>query len=457
MGKDENEERKDEKLSSDEAARIFGLRTANDWLLEAKRRPIPKMLLGEFWLEGELAIMFADTGKGKSILAVQIAEAITRGNNIGPIKTGSGPQTVLYLDCELTEKQFEMRYAADAEDGDEFLKNHYEFSDNFFRAQIDLSGKVPAGFENFEHYLRESLGQLAAHVSAGVLIVDNISVLQRSNENAGAALTLMRELRRLKNEQGLSILVLAHTPKRVATRPLTLNDLAGFKTLSNFADNVFAIGQSRIESDIRYLKHLKQRSTEMFCDERNVPAFRIVKRGGNFLSFEFLRYTTEAVHLFNYGDKMAFRRVAMVKKLAQAGMSQRGIAAEIGISLGAVNKYLHMECLDQKQVENSVELDPAFKADQFPGCKQIDAGINEKAERLKTSKDYLVQCRAWDGLADLTSQRDAAQIRYWIASGKIDKKAAAIAASKKPIPEPKKPAVSLFRQTHPRPKNLERR
>ncbi|MGH7782885.1 MAG: AAA family ATPase [Candidatus Binatia bacterium] len=319
MGKSENEATK---MSDEAAARVFGLKKANDWLEQAKVKPIPKMLFGEFWLEGELGVLFADTGKGKSILAVQIAEAIASGTSIGPIKTTGGSRTVLYLDCELTEKQFEMRYADDAEEGDEFLKNHYQFSDNFYRAQIDPAAEPPEGYAGTEDYLYDAVAKLATHAAATVLIVDNISFLQRSNEHAGAALALMRQLRRLKSEMGLSILVLAHTPKRHTWRPLTINDLAGFKAISNFADNVFVIGQSRIESDIRYIKHLKQRSTEMLCDERNVPAFRIVKRGGNFLSFEFLRFTTEAVHLCNYEDKMAFRRVAMVKKLSHEGMSQ---------------------------------------------------------------------------------------------------------------------------------------
>ncbi|MGH9819406.1 MAG: AAA family ATPase, partial [Pyrinomonadaceae bacterium] len=113
----------------------FMLQTANAWLRESKLRPIPKRLFGEYWLEGELAIMFADTGKGKSIMAVQIAEAIARGDGVGPIAVDSTAQSVLLIDCELSAKQFEMRYSAEPEPGAEFLSGHYEFSDNFHRAQ----------------------------------------------------------------------------------------------------------------------------------------------------------------------------------------------------------------------------------------------------------------------------------------------------------------------------------
>jgi hypothetical protein len=81
---------------------IFTVKTANEWLKESKQKPIPKMLFGEFWLEGELAILFADTGKGKSILAVHIAESVARGRAIEPMTNTARPQMVLYLDFELT-------------------------------------------------------------------------------------------------------------------------------------------------------------------------------------------------------------------------------------------------------------------------------------------------------------------------------------------------------------------
>jgi len=40
---------------------IFLVRATNHWIELAKTRPIPKMLFSEFWFEGELCILFADT------------------------------------------------------------------------------------------------------------------------------------------------------------------------------------------------------------------------------------------------------------------------------------------------------------------------------------------------------------------------------------------------------------
>jgi hypothetical protein len=50
--------------------------TANNALKEAMNMPKREMLFDEFWFEGEVCILFADTNVGKSILAVQIGDSI---------------------------------------------------------------------------------------------------------------------------------------------------------------------------------------------------------------------------------------------------------------------------------------------------------------------------------------------------------------------------------------------
>jgi RecA-family ATPase len=103
---------------------LMMVRTANTWLKRANQRAIPKMLFGKFWYETELCILFADSNLGKSILAVQIANAISTGIATEPFTCEADMQPVLYCDFELTEKQFEARYSIDYAD-------HYEFNDNF--------------------------------------------------------------------------------------------------------------------------------------------------------------------------------------------------------------------------------------------------------------------------------------------------------------------------------------
>ena len=321
---------------------IFKLKNVNNWIEEAKERPVPKMLFGEFWLEGELCILFADTGKGKSILAVQIAESIAKGVAIEPMQLTAQAQTVIYFDFELSSKQFEMRYAAEPDEGEEYLRDHYRFPDNFYRAEIDVDGDFPQDFATFEAYMRTEVERMIRTTEAKVVIIDNITYLRGANDTARHSIPLMRELKRLKKELGLSILVLAHTPKRSLTRPLTVNDLQGSKVLSNFADNVFAIGQSSIDSSFRYIKHIKPRSTELFYDSGNVLVGEIRKWENNFLTFRFHKFSPESDHLTKEPNSIIQARAELVRDMTERGKTQREIAAAFGVSVGTINRYLHM-------------------------------------------------------------------------------------------------------------------
>ena len=84
-----------------ESKGLFTVKTATRWIEQAKTRPIPKMLFGEFWFEGELCILFADTNLGKSILAVQIGNSISKGELIRGFKLEALRQPILYFDFEL--------------------------------------------------------------------------------------------------------------------------------------------------------------------------------------------------------------------------------------------------------------------------------------------------------------------------------------------------------------------
>ena len=94
-----------------ESKGLFTVKTASRWIEQAKTRPTPQMLFGELWFEGELCILFADTNLGKSILAVQIGNSISKGEQIHGFKLETPKQPILYFDFELSDKQFENRYS----------------------------------------------------------------------------------------------------------------------------------------------------------------------------------------------------------------------------------------------------------------------------------------------------------------------------------------------------------
>ncbi len=248
-------------------------------------------------------------------------------------------QKVLYLDFELSEKQFEARYSTAGKDG---TRRHYPFSGNLLRAQMAPHGDLPPGFENMAEFVRHSFIELVRETGARIVIVDNITFLKGANENASAAAQLMKALKHLKEYYGLSILVLAHTPKLPFTSPLSLSDLQGSKMLSNFADNVFALGASHQAKDLRYLKHLKPRATEILYDASNVILYRIQK-ADSFLQFEFEGYANERDHLvwhYEYADGERAKLMIVAKKLYAQGASQRRVAMIMGINHSTVCRYL---------------------------------------------------------------------------------------------------------------------
>lgn len=312
---------------------LFTIKTANNWIEEAKNRPIPKMLFSQLWYEGEICILFADTNLGKSILAVQIGNSISKGEQIKSFIIETQKQSVLYFDFELSDKQFQNRYSKD-------YKENYVFDDNFLRVEINPDLELPKDV-TFDDYLILSIEKSILSSNSKVLIIDNITYLKSDNEKAKEALPLMKKLKELKTKYSLSILILAHTPKRDLSKPITRNDLAGSKMLINFCDSCFTIGESTQDKQIRYIKQIKQRNCEQVFDADNVCVCQINKEY-NFLQFEFVNLGNEREHLKQYTEKDKNNVILQVKELSQQGKSQRAISSEVGISLGAVNKYLKL-------------------------------------------------------------------------------------------------------------------
>lgn len=331
------EELEQKRKAAEQHKGLFKVKTANEWLNEAKNTPIPEMLFGEFWHEGEICILFSDSNLGKSILSVQIADSISKGQQIPGFRLEAKKQPVLYFDFELSAKQFEVRYSIKNEDQKVF-ESHYSFDDNFKRIEINPDAEIPTE-KTFENYLNQSLEQSIIETGAKILIIDNITYLKNETEKAKHALPLMRYLKDLKSKYGLSILALAHTPKRDLSRPITQNDLGGSKMLYNFIDSCFAIGQSSTDKNLRYIKQIKARNTAMIYDTENVIVCQIDKPY-NFLEFGFIGFGAEREHLKQVTEKDRETLIERAKELSEKGYSQRNISKELGISLGAVNKYL---------------------------------------------------------------------------------------------------------------------
>jgi hypothetical protein len=301
---------------------LFTVLSGNEWLRQSNKRHVPNALHLCLWYEGEVCILFADTNLEKSILAVQIASQL------------ASKYKVIYFDFELSEKQFEAWYSNN-------YQNLYCFPENFYRAEInpDEADYKAAGFETIEDYLNHSIEQVILSTGAAIIIIDNLTYLRSETEKAKDAMPLMKHFKALKRKYSLSILALAHTPKRDLGKQITRNDLQGSKMLINFCDSSFAIGESTKDKSLRYIKQIKSRNTEIIYDAENVAVYQILKPD-NYLHFDIVEYGRESEHLKHITEKDRAAQINEAVELKSSGVSNTDIARKFGVSEGAVRKWL---------------------------------------------------------------------------------------------------------------------
>ncbi len=310
---------------------------ANEWIEIAKKLPNPKPLFGNIWHQGEVAFLFSNTGKGKSILAVQLADGISKGEQIITLEVFK--QIAIYFDFELSTKAFQHRYSDN-------YGNSYSFSDHFIRVEIDRNKELESDEKTFEELIIESVTYHVEKSKAQVVIIDNVTFLSATNEKSKEALALMKLILDLSRKRSLAILLIAHTPKRDIFKPIQLEDLAGSKALSNFADVCFCIGESVKGADIRYIKQLKNRNYPIDFHENNVIECKIVKEDC-FLQFKFVECNTEVEHLRKPNNEGKDPTNEIIE-LKNQNLSNVQIGKKLGISEATVRRNI-------KKHENKIQ------------------------------------------------------------------------------------------------------
>src|SRR5690606_9350366 len=297
---------------------MFEVRTANQVLKDAAAMPDPIELFSPLIIQGELIILFADTGIGKTALIVQVA-----------IHMAKGGWTVLYIDLELSDKQFEKRYR-----NDEGI--HFEFPESFYRASYAALRTLPN--VDYDKFFINSLKSSIDKTQASVIIIDNMTkVVSGDTDSAKNAIPIMNSLSELKSDKGLTFIILEHNKKVDDWRPISLNDLQGSKMKSNFADSVFTIGRSANDKGIRYIKQLKVRSAEMEYDSESVLICELTKEDG-FLGFKEIGRGNESDLLKVVTEESRNSKIETVLTLKAQGLSNVAIAKELGVSEGAIRK-----------------------------------------------------------------------------------------------------------------------
>ncbi len=326
---------------------MLTVKSANRTVEDAAKRPDPEMLYKELWYEGEVCCLFADSNLGKSIFAVQMADEISRSRN------------VLYVDCELSDKQFQLRYCT-PETGERHI-----FPDGLFRAEIN---PYAIGADGYEEKIIGDIEAAAARKNCKVVIIDNLTYLCNASDKGEQAGVFMMKLMALKKKRGLSLLIIAHTPKRDLSAAITQNHLAGSKKLYNFFDSVFAIGMSAKDNRLRYVKQVKVRAGAFTYDSSNVLVYEVEKVGG-FLKFNFLEYASEEEHLRHKSSAEVSEQEMKVIELGRQGLSCRKIAEQVHLGKSTVSNILtkHRDKLSIVQADSG-------------GYGQVDSGHTEEKE-----------------------------------------------------------------------------
>lgn len=242
--------------------------------------PDVKQLAGPVLWENTVSIFFSQAGVGKSILAMQIADTIARGDRDFFLPCEAEPQKVALFDFELSEQILKSRYV-DKETGE-----RWEASSNIYRYDQDDYLEF---YEERRHDDRESgvmafVNYVIRHGKFKVAIIDNITwMISRGqhlskSEDAGA---MIHDLNLLAKSNACSILAITHTPKppnRLKQYPLSLYDMSGASDLQNFVPGVAALGRVPGKNSEVYLKLLKTRYEPKEDQIQYSTVMRLVKK-----------------------------------------------------------------------------------------------------------------------------------------------------------------------------------
>ena len=261
-------------------------------------------------LEGDLSIIFGQSGVGKTIFAMQIARYIAESG-----------KRLLYVDCEMTPRQ---------------LGNRYEtpnFPPTFLRAEMDREHPAEDVLKGIEEVA------VANHVE--VVFIDNITALGQSLDRSADAGALMASLNTLKKKYNWTLVVLNHVPKMFSGNvPLSLSAMQGSAKINQLIDDAIGIAQSSIDSNLVYVKQCKWRNGELTMGADHVAVYERCKDENGNLGFISRGFGTEQEHLSIENSNEREEMKARVRELSNKGMTQTAIANQLGISQSKVSRLL---------------------------------------------------------------------------------------------------------------------
>ena len=288
----------------------FHVEPMNKCIEDAHLLPPLIPLYPDIVLEGDLSIIFGQSGIGKTIFAMQIARYIAEHD-----------KRVLYVDCEMTPRQLGNRYGT------------ANFPSTFLRAEMDR--------EHPAEDILKGIEEVAAANFVNVVFIDNITVLGQSLDRSADAGTLMASLNALKKKYNWTLVVLNHVPKMYSgIQPLSLSAMQGSAKINQLIDDAIGIAQSSIDSNLVYVKQCKWRNGELTMGADHVAVYERCKDEYGNLGFVSRGFGTEQEYLSIESGNDRDELKARVRELSAKGMTQTAIAEQLGISQSKVSRLL---------------------------------------------------------------------------------------------------------------------
>ena len=303
---------------------IVKVTSGKDLLKSFSEQKQARQIFGRYIHEGELCVLFGDSNAGKSILANDIAFFVSGGGH-GWEGMESPHIPSLYIDMEMSGAQFARRYASAVD----------YMPDTYSRAEINTNSTD----DRWNHIRSKIILMQGQPNPPKFIVIDNITNGFGSIFSAKRMTTLITEIKNLKERFKLTVLLIAHCPKRNKKKPISDNDLGGSKMILNFVDSAFAVGTSLQGDNVRYIKQVKCR--ECSKDE-DVMTVRI--KDAPFLSMQYVDKTDEESHISENANDYRYYDIPQDKeiRLNEMLVEERyhvDIAEELGLPRDLVTWY----------------------------------------------------------------------------------------------------------------------
>ncbi len=266
--KDSNKPKDDNGGSSPESDTPLKSESLND-TLNKSGQPRPKMM-GGLITQGEIAVIFAPSGQGKSTLAMQGGIETAKGSPCSLVakdETAHKAQNVIIYDVEQSDEDIRVRYSG------------YDCPDKLQRV-------ANCSFENSGKLIHDIELRLKGQDGDVTIIIDNITSIMPALDGESVRV-FFNGLKKLQAEyntdnRALTFILIGHTPKIEITKLPTLYDMTGSSNNANFTDCMYALCPTNLGDKYKALLTLKFRK-----GERNENAIVLRREQAPYLHFEY--------------------------------------------------------------------------------------------------------------------------------------------------------------------------